>query len=95
MGASIIVFIKKVQYSDNTCLIGLTMDIHLVFVFHKILLPLVSMICANFVNCKCLLGLWLKKHTKIAKELQCETLKKGLRGFVLPNLSHEPYNAHP
>jgi hypothetical protein len=36
-----------------------------------------------------------KKNTKIAKDLQCETPKKGLKRFVSPNLSHEPYNAHP
>jgi len=68
-------------------------DIHLVFVFRNILLPLVFMISTNFVNSRCLLRLWLKKNINITKDLQCETPKKGLKGFVLPNLSYETYNA--
>jgi hypothetical protein len=38
VGASNAIFVRKVQYSHNTCLIKLVMDIHLVFMFHKILL---------------------------------------------------------
>jgi len=34
------------------------------------------------------------KHTKFTNNFQCKTLKIGLKGFVLPNLSNEPYNAH-
>ncbi len=60
VGASNVIFMKRVKYSNNTCLTRLIMDIRLVLIFHNILLPLISMISANFVNSKCLLGLWLK-----------------------------------
>jgi hypothetical protein len=60
VGASNAIFMRKVQYSNNTHLIGLIMDVHLVLMFCNILLPLVSMIFANLVYSNCLLGLWLK-----------------------------------
>ncbi len=60
VGASNVILMRRVQYSNNTCLTRLIMDIHLVLIFHNILLPLISMIFANLVNSKCLLGLWLK-----------------------------------
>jgi hypothetical protein len=50
------------------------------------------MISTNFVNSKCLLGVWLLKNIKTAKDLQCKTPKKGLKLFILPNLSNEPYH---
>lgn len=34
---------------------------------------------SNLVNSKCLLGLWINKHAN----LQCETLKKGSKMFIL------------
>ncbi len=60
VGAFNVIFMRRVQYSDNTCLTRLIIDIHLVLIFHNILLPLISMIFANLVNSKCLLGLQLK-----------------------------------
>jgi len=60
VGASNVILMRRVQYSDNTCLTRLIIDIHLVLIFRSILLPLISMISANLVNSKCLLGLQLK-----------------------------------
>ncbi len=60
VGASNVILMRRVQYSDNTCLTRLIMDIHLVLILHNIFLRLISMIFANLVNSKCLLGLWLK-----------------------------------
>jgi len=60
VGASNAIFMKRVRYSNNTHLTTLIMDIHLVLMFHNILLPLVSMNCTNLVDSKCLLGLQLK-----------------------------------
>jgi hypothetical protein len=60
VGAPNVIFMKKVQFSNNTHLIGQIMDVHLVLMFHNILLLLISMIFANLVNFKCLLGLWQK-----------------------------------
>jgi hypothetical protein len=37
---------------------------------------------------------WLLKNKKTTKDLQCETPKKGLKLFILPNLSSEPYHNH-
>ncbi len=81
VGASTTIFIKKVRYSNNICLIGLTMDIQLVFVFHKILLPLVSMISASFVHCKCLLRLWLKKIQRLQKTFNVKHQRKVWKGL--------------
>ncbi len=81
VGASIAIFIKKVWYSDNTCLIRLTIDIHLVFVFRKILLPLVSMIFASFVNCKCLLRLWLKNIQRLQNTFNVKHQRKVWKGL--------------
>jgi len=55
-----VILMWKVQYSDNTRLTRLIMDIHLVLIFRNILLPLISMTSANLVNSKHFLGLWLK-----------------------------------
>ncbi len=60
VGASNVILMRRMQYSDNTCLTRLIIDIHLVLIFRNILLPLISMISANLVNSKCLLGLQLK-----------------------------------
>jgi hypothetical protein len=49
----------KVQYLDNTCLIGLIVEIHLVLMFHRIL-PLISMIFISLVNSKCFFGAIIK-----------------------------------
>jgi hypothetical protein len=38
VGASNAIFMRKVQYSNNTCLIKLIMDIHPVLMFHEFLL---------------------------------------------------------
>jgi hypothetical protein len=54
------IFMRKVQYSNNTHLTRLIIEIHLILMLHKILLPLVSIISANLINSKCLLGLCLK-----------------------------------
>jgi hypothetical protein len=59
VGAFNAIFVKKVQYSNNTCLTWLIMTIHLVLILHNILLPFVSMIFANLTNFKCFLRLWL------------------------------------
>jgi hypothetical protein len=44
VGASSAIFMKRVQYIDKTHLIKLITDIHVILMFHKILLPLISMI---------------------------------------------------
>jgi len=54
------IFMKRMQYLDNTCLTKLSMDIHLVLMFCNISLPFVSMISTNLANFECLLGRWLK-----------------------------------
>jgi hypothetical protein len=51
------IFRKRMWYSDNTYLIGLIVEVHLVLMLWKFLLPLVSIISTILVNSKCLLGL--------------------------------------
>ncbi len=61
MGASNVIFMKKMWYLDNICLLGLIMDIHLVLMPHNILLPFFFMISIKLANSKCLLRLWFKR----------------------------------
>jgi hypothetical protein len=60
VGASNAIFMRKVQYLDNTHLTRLIMDIDLVLMFHNILLPLVSMIFTNFGKLQVFFGVQLK-----------------------------------
>jgi hypothetical protein len=60
VGASNAIFTKRVQYSNNTCLTRLSMEIHLILMFRNILLPFISIIFTHLENSKCLFGLWLK-----------------------------------
>jgi len=55
VGASNAIFMRKVWYSNKTHLTKLIIEIHLVFMFHMILLPSDSMISIGLVNSKCLL----------------------------------------
>ncbi len=57
MATSNAIFRKRMWYSDNTYLIGLIVEVHLVLMLWKFLLPLVSIISTILVNSKCLLGL--------------------------------------
>ncbi len=67
LGASNIIFMKWMWYSNN---IFDTMDIHLVFKFHKILLPFVSMIFYQFGKFQISLGAMV--------EINIDTLQKNL-----------------
>jgi hypothetical protein len=53
VGASNAIFVRRVQYSNNTCLRWLFMTIHLILMLHNILLPFASMSFANLTNFKC------------------------------------------
>jgi len=55
VGASNAIVMKKMQY-----LTKLIIKIHLDLMFKKIMLLLNSMNSTSLVNCKCLLGIWLK-----------------------------------
>jgi hypothetical protein len=57
VGAPNAIFVRKVQYSNNTCSTSLIMIIHLVLILHNILLLFVSMIFANLTNFNCFLRL--------------------------------------
>jgi len=57
VGASSAIFMRKMQYIDKTHFIGLIIEIHLILMFHKILLLLISMIYARLVNPECMLGI--------------------------------------
>ncbi len=56
MGASKVIFMRRVRYLNKMRLIGLIIEIPCVLMFRIILLLLVSMIFASLVNLKCLLG---------------------------------------
>ncbi len=49
VGTFNVIFMRKVHYSNNTCLMKLIMDIQLVLRFHNVLLPFVSIIFINLV----------------------------------------------
>jgi hypothetical protein len=55
VGASNAIFMRRMQYIDKTHLIGLIIKIHVILMFHKILLPVMSMILTDLVNSKCIL----------------------------------------
>jgi len=47
VGTSNVILMRKVQYSNNTCLMKLIMDIQLILMFRNVLLSFVSMIFIN------------------------------------------------
>jgi hypothetical protein len=47
VGTSNVILMRKVQYSNNECLMKLIMDIKLILMFRNVLLPFVSMIFIN------------------------------------------------
>jgi hypothetical protein len=47
-------------YSYKTHLVGVSIEIHLIFTLRKIFPPFVSNFFANFVKSMCLLGEWVK-----------------------------------
>ncbi len=60
MSASKAIFMRRMQYLNKPHLTRLIIEIHLVLMFHRILLPSISIISTSLVNSKCFLGLWLK-----------------------------------
>jgi hypothetical protein len=66
--------------SSRTTLEGITMLIHRILIFHKILRPFVSIVLANFHLFRFLLGLWLKyAYTPINNALIFPTMGSSNR----------------
>jgi hypothetical protein len=62
--------------------------------FRNVLLPFVSMIFINLAIPNVYWDYGWNKHKYNTKDFQFEKPKVNLKGFVLPSLSKEPYNAH-